>query len=295
MELLKVRRPEWLRKKVYLNDNVLRTRRQIKSLGLHTICESAACPNMGECYARGTASFLILGDICTRNCKFCNVKHGKPLSVNSEEGLKIGFYMKANGIKYAVVTSVTRDDMKDGGANHFVRVVGDIKKIVPDSSIEVLVPDFRGNRDSITRVLDSKIEVFSHNLETVKRLYPTVRYGANYERSLSVLQLAKSYVMEKLNGSIPIKTGIMVGLGETENELIELFEDIASVGVDILTIGQYLRPGRENLPVARYWPPESFDRLKEIAQARGIPVVISAPYVRSSYLAEEAYRESKSL
>ncbi len=295
MELLRVRRPEWLRKKIYLNSEVLKTRRQIKDLGLHTICESAACPNIGECYARGTASFLILGDVCTRNCKFCNVKHGKPLPIDRDEGKKIGEYMRKNGIRYAVITSVTRDDITDGGASHFVRVVEDIKSFVPSASIEVLVPDFKGRKDSVVEVLNADIEVFSHNLETVKHLYPTVRRGANYMRSLFVLELAKRYVKERLNRRIPIKTGIMVGLGESEEELLEIFDDIASIGVDVLTIGQYLRPGRENLPVVHYWTPEDFERFRVIAQEKGIPVVISGPYVRSSYLAEEAYEESKSL
>ncbi len=295
MELLETRRPEWLRKKIHLDNSVLKTRRQIKDLGLHTICESAACPNIGECYARGTASFLILGDVCTRNCKFCNVRHGKPLSIDREEGRKIGNYMQRNSIKYAVVTSVTRDDLEDGGARHFVKVVRDIKKLVPSASIEVLVPDFKGDRDSIIKVLSADIHVFSHNLETIERLYPSVRRGANYRRSLEVLRLAKRYIVENLNGQIPVKTGIMVGLGESEDELIGLFEDIVSAGIDILTIGQYLRPSRENLPVVRYWRPEEFERLKLIARSKGIPVVVSGPYVRSSYLAEEAYQESKGL
>ncbi len=292
------RRPEWLRKKIDINSNVLKTRKQIKDLGLHTICESAACPNIGECYARGTASFLILGDICTRNCGFCNVKHGKPLEIDLLEGIKIGQYMEVNKIKYAVVTSVTRDDLDDGGAKHFVRVVEDIKRTVPHAEIEILVPDFKGDRDSLITVLNSDIAVFSHNLETVKRLYPTVRRGADYDRSLNVLRFAKEYNRRRLSmgmEKLPIKTGIMVGLGETEKELEDLFKDIAQIGVDILTIGQYLRPSRENVSVERYWRPEEFERLRVKAEKIGVPIVVSAPYVRSSYLAEDAYARSKAL
>jgi len=279
------KRPEWLKKKKVLSPEVLKTKKKIKNLGLYTVCESASCPNISECFMRGTASFLILGNYCTRNCAFCDVKHGMPMEIDYEEGKKIALYMKEINIKYAVITSVTRDDLPDGGASHFVRVVKDIKSLLPSVKVELLVPDFKGDRDAVGTVMDMDICVFSHNLETVSRLYSEVRKGADYKRSLNVLKYAK-----KIAGNgIFIKSGIMVGLGETSEELDSTFSDLAGVGVDILTIGQYLRPSKENIPVSRYIKPVEFEIFKEKAENAGIPVVVAGPYIRSSYLAEEAY------
>jgi len=280
-----VKRPEWLKKKKILSPEVLKTKKKIKNLGLYTVCESASCPNISECFMRGTASFMILGNYCTRNCSFCDVKHGAPMEIDYEEGRKIASYMKDLNIRYAVITSVTRDDLPDGGASHFVRVVKDIKTLLPSVQVELLVPDFKGNRDAVNDVMNTDICVFSHNLETVSRLYSEVRKGADYRRSLNILKYAKKIGRR----DVFIKSGVMVGLGETVAELYSLFRDIAGTGVDILTIGQYLRPSKENIPVSRYVHPSEFEQLKEKALEAGIPVVVAGPYIRSSYLAEEAY------
>jgi lipoic acid synthetase len=281
-----MRRPEWLKKGKPINPAVLARKASIAHLGLHTVCESARCPNLSECYQSGNATFLIMGDSCTRNCAFCAVGHGGAGELDPEEGRKIARYMKGMAIRYAVITSVTRDDLPDGGAGHFERVVNDIRAVLPDVGLELLVPDFRGDREAIQRVVRLPIQVFGHNLETVAGLYPAVRSGADYVRSLGVLRIAA-----EARGLVRVKTGIMVGLGETDEQLEALFSDAARAGVEILTIGQYLRPSWENLPVARYCEPVQFDRLAEAARARGIPVVQAGPYVRSSYLAESVFLE----
>jgi lipoic acid synthetase len=287
-------RPPWLRKQKRLTPEVMRTRRSIGGLGLHTVCESARCPNLGECYACGNATFLILGDQCTRGCAFCAVDHGHPRPADQEEGKKIAEYVRSNGIHYAVLTSVTRDDLPDGGASHFVRVVEDLKKLVPSLQIELLVPDFAGRRPMIEWVVGLPIEVFGHNLETVEEQYQSVRSGADYRRSLEVLNTA-AQSRNSGNGqsaSPRIKSGIMVGLGETDEQLQRLFSDLAAVSVEILTIGQYLQPSKFNAPVHRYYNPDEYELLREKAVACGIRHVVAGPYVRSSYLAEQAYRGS---
>ena len=283
-------RPPWLRKQKNLTPEVMRTRRQIDGLGLHTVCESARCPNLGECFACGNAAFLILGDHCTRDCAFCAVEHGAPQPPDVQEGQKIADYVRANTIRYAVLTSVTRDDLPDGGAAHFRRVVEDLKRLVPSLQIELLVPDFQGRRESIEAVVMLPIEVFAHNIETVRELYPRVRRGANYRRSLQVLRVAAA--LRNKQESPRIKSGIMVGLGETEDQLQRLFADLAAVPVEILTIGQYLQPSKFNAPVHRYYEPDEYELLRERAVACGIRHVVAGPYVRSSYLAEQAYRGS---
>jgi lipoic acid synthetase len=281
-------RPEWLRKQKRLSPEVLRTLREIDNLGLHTVCESARCPNLGECYQRGNATFLILGEHCTRNCGFCAVDHGAPSPPDPQEGVKIAHYMRIAGIRFAVVTSVTRDDLPDGGAGHFVRVVQDVRAELPAIGLELLVPDFRGHRASIEAVARAPIQVFAHNVETIEALYQRVRRGADYRRSLELLRLAAV----ARNTGVRLKSGIMVGLGESAEELTRLFGDLAAVGVEILTIGQYLIPSKKNNPVVRYYKPEEFDELAVRAQSEGIPYVMAGPYVRSSYLAEQAFRES---
>jgi lipoic acid synthetase len=287
-------RPPWLRKQKRLTPEVMRTRRTIDGLGLHTVCNSARCPNLGECYACGNATFLILGDQCTRGCAFCAVEHGHPQSPDQEEGRKIADYVRSNGIRYAVLTSVTRDDLPDGGAGHFVRVVEDLKRLVPSLQIELLVPDFAGRRDMIDWVAGLPIEVLAHNVETVEEQYQRVRSGADYRRSLDVLNTAAQSRSGRSgkSGCPRIKTGIMVGLGETEEQLHRLFSDLAAAPVEILTIGQYLQPSKFNAPVHRYYNPDEYELLREKAVACGIRHVLAGPYVRSSYLAEQVYRGS---
>lgn len=282
--------PPWLCKQKRLTPEVMRTRRHIEQLGLHTVCESARCPNLGECYACGNATFMILGDHCTRDCAFCAVEHGPPQTPDAQEGEKIAAYVRSNEIRYAVLTSVTRDDLPDGGAAHFCRVVEDLKRLLPALQIELLVPDFLGRRESVEAVAALPIQVFAHNVETVQKLYPRVRRGANYPRSLEVLKVVAS--LRSAQELPRVKSGIMVGLGETEDQLKRLFEDLASVPVEILTIGQYLQPSKFNAPVHRYYEPDEYELLREKAVACGIRHVVAGPYVRSSYLAERAYRGS---
>jgi lipoic acid synthetase len=288
-------RPPWLRKQKRLTPEVMKTRRHISELGLHTVCESACCPNLGECYACGNATFLILGDHCTRNCAFCAVEHGPPETPDVREGEKIANYIRDNEIRYAVITSVTRDDLPDGGADHFRRVVLDLERLLPAVQIELLVPDFQGLRESIESVAALPIQVFAHNIETVRELYTQVRRGADYRRSLEVLKIAASLRNGQGGpaGQLPrIKSGVMIGLGETEDQLMRLFEDMAAVPVEILTIGQYLQPSKFNAPVHRYYEPDEYELLRGKAVACGIRHVVAGPYVRSSYLAESAYRGS---
>jgi lipoyl synthase len=285
-----LRRPDWLKKAKPINPAVLARRASIAHLGLHTVCESARCPNLSECFESGNATFLIMGDSCTRNCAFCAVGHGNAGDLDPREGERIADYMLGMGIRYAVLTSVTRDDLPDGGAGHFARVVQAIRARLPEVSLELLVPDFLGRPEAVELVARLPIEVFGHNLETVESMYPRARAAADYRRSLEVLRIAAA---ARARERTRVKTGIMVGLGETDEELEGLFADAAAAGVDILTIGQYLRPSFENLPVARYCEPAHFEVLAARARARGIPVVQAGPYVRSSYLAESVYREGE--
>jgi lipoic acid synthetase len=279
------RRPPWLRKEKRLTPELLRRVARIRALGLHTICESGRCPNICECMARGRATFLILGDRCTRKCGFCAVDHGPPLPPDPEEGKRIGAYLAEAGLPYAVITSVTRDDLPDGGARHFARVVSDIKGQAPSAALELLVPDFGGDMTAVDLAVSLPIEVFGHNVETVEALYPTARSGADYRRSLAVLERAASSARR----GVTVKSGVMVGLGETRQALRKLFRDLAVVGVGELTIGQYLRPGLRNLPVVEYVEPREFERLAEAAREDGIHVVTSGPYVRSSFAAGKRF------
>ncbi len=281
-------RPEWLRKPLRLGPEVLKLRREIGNLGLATVCESARCPNLGECYCAGIATFLILGERCTRGCAFCAVRHGQPEAPDPAEGSRIAAFIKARAIRFAVITSVTRDDLPDGGAGHFARVVRDIRAGLPGVGLELLVPDFLGRPGSVEEVAALPVQVFAHNMETVRELYPQVRRGADYDRSLGVLRRAAWTATPDRR----LKSGIMVGLGEREEQLVSLFGELAGAGVQILTIGQYLRPTGFNAPVIRYYKPEEFDRLRALAVSRGIPTVVAGPYVRSSYLAEQAFRAS---
>lgn len=278
-------RPEWLRKRKELSPEVLRTRRSIAHLGLHTVCESAQCPNLGECFGRGNATFMVLGDRCTRDCRFCAVEHGAPGPPEAEEGSRIAECVAAFGLRYLVITSVTRDDLPDGGASHFAAVVSELRRQLPGLGIELLVPDFQGCAAAVRLAAGLPIQVFAHNMETVRELYERVRPSADYARCLEVLRLGG----ESRRPGTLLKSGIMVGLGESEEQLARLCGDLAAVGVQILTIGQYLRPSKFNIPVHRYYKPEEYGRLRDLAVGAGIARVVAGPYVRSSYLAEQVY------
>ena len=257
-------------------------KKSFKQSGLHTVCQAAKCPNISECFKNKTATFMILGDICSRNCAFCATTHGKPLEIDEKEPQKLADIIKDLGLKYVVITSVTRDDLSDGGATHFKNVVDTIKQKIPNIKIELLVPDFKGDEKSLDIVLSSKLDVFGHNIETVPALYK-FRKWADYERSLDVLSYAKK------KGFIT-KTGIMLGLGETEEQLSDVFKDLKRINCDILTIGQYLKPLKDNADMVKEYTPEEFDYFKQKALDAGIKVCVSGKYVRSSYFADNTYQ-----
>jgi lipoyl synthase len=272
------RHPPWIKVRAPGGPGYVETLGIVKSLGLHTVCEEARCPNLGECWAHKTATFMLLGDRCTRNCSFCAVAHGKPLTVDPHEPEHVGAAVARLGLRHVVVTSVNRDDLPDGGASHFAATARAIRHAAPDCRIEVLVPDFQGNLAAVATVVASPVAIFNHNVETVPRLYRRVRPGAKYGRSLDVLAAARDRAGDRLT-----KAGLMLGLGEQEDELTAVFADLRRVGCDILTLGQYLRPTREHLPVERYVAPAEFDRLGSIARELGFRHVESGPLVRSSY------------
>ena len=277
------RRPEWLKVRIPGGDNYFELKRLMRGLGLHTVCESARCPNVGECWAHRTATFMILGDLCTRRCGFCAVPKGRPAGkVDWGEPERVAEASRAMGLKYVVVTSVDRDDLADGGAAIFARTILALRQQIPGCKVEVLIPDFRGSDAALETVLAAGPDILNHNIETVARLYPVARRGARYERSLRLLRHSRT-----IASGIPTKSGLMVGLGETLEEVLVLLGDLASAGVDIVTIGQYLRPSGEQLPVARFWSPEEFAALKLEGERRGIRHVESGPLVRSSYHAHE--------
>jgi lipoic acid synthetase len=261
--------------------------RRIKQLvhgrSLHTVCEEAGCPNIGECWGRGTATFLLMGDICTRSCGFCKIKTGRPAPLDPDEPRRVAETVRTMGLRHAVLTSVNRDDQPDGGAWVFAETIRWIRKLVPGCTIEVLIPDFRGDWEALRTVMEARPEILNHNVETVPRLYRTVRPQAKYPRSLELLRRAKEMAPDGLT-----KSGIMVGLGEEWDELLQVMDDLRANGVDILTIGQYLQPSRFHLPIARYYTPAEFEELRQEAIARGFRWVESGPLVRSSYHAEQA-------
>ncbi|HOO60250.1 MAG TPA: lipoyl synthase [Candidatus Mcinerneyibacteriales bacterium] len=279
------RKPEWLKSKQIPTEEEQKVRRLMKNLHLNTVCREARCPNRVECFNRGTATFLIMGDTCTRRCRFCNVNKGKPQPLDKEEPRHVAEAVKALGLKYVVITSVTRDDLPDGGAAHFASVIRKVREIDPGVGIEVLIPDFQGDSDSLNTVLDARPDVLNHNVETVSRLYEAVRPGAVYERSLELLARAKT-----INPSIKTKSGLMVGLGETDAELYGVFADLRKAGCDLLTIGQYLAPTKEHYPVADYILPEKFEEYRAKALEMGFLDAASGPLVRSSYKAGEMFR-----
>jgi lipoic acid synthetase len=274
------RRPDWLKIRLASSSAYKAVREIIEEQGLHTVCRSARCPNIGDCWSRKTATFMILGDICTRNCRFCAVTKGPVQAVDPEEPLRVALAIEKLGLKHAVITSVTRDDLDDGGSSSFVEVVKQIRRLAPRCSIELLIPDFQGNLAALNRVFDAGPDILNHNLEVVPRLYPRARPKADFSRSLAILKRAKQH-------GLISKTGIMVGLGEKTDELIDLFKLLSSIDLDILTIGQYLQPTANNLEVVEYYQLERFDALKEVAEDQGIKHVESGPMVRSSFHADE--------
>lgn len=271
-----VRKPSWLRVKLGNNQQFSTTGNLVASQCLHTICQSGRCPNLGECWNRGTATFMIGGDICTRSCKFCNTKSGKPLPLDPDEPMRIADSIRKLQLKHAVITSVDRDDLPDYGAGHWIETIRMIKVKNPQTTLEVLIPDFGGNNEYLKRVIETRPEIVSHNMETVRRLTPIVRSVAKYERSLSVLQqIAES--------SAAAKSGLMLGLGETEDEVIETMTDLLHVGCRLLSVGQYLQPSRKHFPVKEYIHPDTFEKYRKTAYSLGFKYVESAPLVRSSY------------
>ena len=275
-----VRKPEWLKIKLGDNESYNRTREIIGLHGLNTICSSGRCPNQAECWSKGTATFMILGDICTRSCRFCNTKTGRPMPPDIMEPENLAQSLKLMGLKHAVITSVDRDDLEDLGAEHWVEVIKAVRSENPELTIEVLIPDFQGREELIQKIIDVKPEIVSHNIETVRRLTPVVRSAASYERSLDVIH--------KLSRSgIRTKSGLMLGLGETEEELFQTMDDLLETGCKILTLGQYLQPTGKHLPVSKYVHPDDFVVYKEIGLKKGFLIVESGPLVRSSYCAEK--------
>ena len=281
------RLPEWIRVRPPGTEAYLRTKSILENLGLNTVCQEARCPNIGECFDHSTATFMILGDICTRTCGFCHVGKGRPGAVDADEPIKLAQAVKILGMKHVVITSVDRDDLPDGGSGHFREVIHEIKRVCPEVTIEVLTPDFRGNPESLKKVVMSPIQIFNHNIETVPRLYRIARRGSIYERSLQVLRGAK-----EMNPNIFTKSGIMLGLGEDGVEIFSVFKDLRKMGCDILTIGQYLRPSLKELPVTRFYTPEEFAEIGEKARELGFKHVESGPLVRSSY---HAWRHAESV
>ncbi len=277
-----MRLPDWIRTKSF--SGLHTTKHMLRSYGLSTVCEQARCPNIGTCFSKPTATFMILGSRCTRNCGFCSVESAIPETPNDEEPERVARAAQALGLRYVVITSVTRDDLPDGGASHFSRTVRAVRSRLPDAGIEVLTPDFKGDEEALRTVLDSRPDVFNHNVETVPRLYPLVRPQADYHRSLNLLRRA--------SGNAPhvrTKSGLMLGLGETDDEISFVLKDLRAAGCDYLTIGQYLRPSKRNLPVVEYVTPAAFERYGDLARSMGFSAVASAPLVRSSMNAEEMF------
>ncbi len=279
------RRPAWIRVRAPSGENYERVHELMRSKALHTVCEEAHCPNIGECWGQGTATFLMMGDICTRSCGFCDIKHGQPTALDWLEPERIAQSVKAMNLQHAVITSVNRDERKDGGAPIFAMVIRRIREIHPGCSIEVLIPDFKGSLEALRIVMDARPEILNHNVETVPRLFKAVQPQDNYKWARATLTNAK-----KLDPEVLTKSGIMVGLGETMDEVKEVMRDLVSWGVDILTIGQYLQPSRRHLPIDRYYTPDEFDELRAFGLENGFQWVESGPLVRSSYHAAEQVR-----
>ena len=278
----RLRKPKWIRAKIGQIETISTVKNLLRKRGLNTVCEEAACPNIAECFGHGTATFMIMGDICTRRCPFCDVAHGRPKPLNEKEPLELAEAINDLKLKYVVITSVDRDDLLDGGAGHFVACIQEVRKLNPNTKVEVLVPDFRGRMDVALALLkDAPPDVFNHNLETVPRLYLKVRPGSDYKYSLNLLKEHK-----KALPNVPTKSGIMLGLGESFDEIKEVLHDLRAHNVDMVTLGQYLQPSKHHLPVDRYITPEEFDELGDYAKSIGFSNVASGPMVRSSYHAD---------
>jgi lipoyl synthase len=278
-----LRKPDWIRAKLGSTPEVARIKQALRENKLHTVCEEASCPNLAECFGKGTATFMIMGDICTRRCPFCDVAHGRPNALDAEEPRHLAQTIRAMQLKYVVITSVDRDDLRDGGAAHFAACIAETRAASPGIRIEVLVPDFRGRMDPALAIFkDTPPDVFNHNLETVPRLYKQARPGSDYDWSLDLLERFKA-----LHPSVPTKSGLMLGLGEEIAEIEQVMRDLRAHGVEMLTLGQYLQPSRHHLPVARYVHPDEFERLRVLGEQLGFAHVASGPMVRSSYHADQ--------
>jgi lipoic acid synthetase len=277
------RKPDWIRVSLGNNEKVEKIRATLRKHKLSSVCEEASCPNLGECFSGGTATFMIMGDICTRRCPFCDVAHGRPNSLMENEPLELAEAIAEMGLKYVVVTSVDRDDLRDGGADHFARCISETRRLNPEIKVEILVPDFRGRGEVAVEILaKTKPDVFNHNLETVQSLYKKVRPGSDYQWSLNLLKNYKQIAPDVLT-----KSGIMVGVGETKEEVIQVLEDMHAHDIDMVTIGQYLQPSRDHLPVERFVHPDEFDEYARIGEEMGFHHVASGPLVRSSYHADQ--------
>ena len=275
------RLPDYLKRPMINTETTKTVRNILKNHCLNTVCENARCPNKNECYTKQTATFLIMGNICTRNCRYCNISGGVPEPLNENEPKEVANAIKELGLKYAVITSVTRDDIKDGGAEHFARTIEEIRKISPETKIEILTPDFNGDENSLDIIIKAMPEVFNHNIETTKQIFKKARPKGNYQTSLEVLKYVKD------NSNIKTKSGLMVGLGETFDEIEETFKDLKNVGCDILTVGQYIQPSKKHLEVDKYYTLEEFEQIKELAKKVGFKHFQIGPLVRSSYMAKD--------
>ncbi len=277
-----LRKPDWIRIKISASDEITRVKQLLRKHHLHTVCEEAACPNLAECFQHGTATFMIMGDLCTRRCPFCDVAHGKPLPLDKDEPLHLANAIKAMSLKYVVITSVDRDDLRDGGAGHFADCIKQIRQQTPSTKIEILVPDFRGRIDKAVTILSGEpCDVFNHNLETVPRLYKQVRPGSDYQGSLNLLKQ-----FHEAQPTVPTKSGLMLGVGEEQPEVHQVMQDLLAHGCSMLTLGQYLQPSQAHLPVKAYITPAEFDEYGKVAKEIGFKQVASAPLVRSSYHAD---------
>lgn len=282
-----LKKPPWIKKRIPSLQDLQKVKTILKGKGLHTVCEEAHCPNLGECFSKGTATFLILGDVCTRDCGFCAVAHGIPALPDETESERVAQAVKKMGLRYVVITSVTRDDLPDGGSALFAETIGAIRKQDQKIKVEVLVPDFKSDHSSLGKVLKASPDVLNHNIETISRLYLKVRPQADYERSLDLLQEARTSYPHLLT-----KSGFMLGLGETHEEVLELMEDLRGVGCDFLTIGQYLKPRSDRLPVERYIPLEEFEEYQRMGTKMGFKAVASGPFVRSSFEASQMFADT---
>jgi len=281
----RIPKPPWLKRRIPSGATYQEIQRLLRSSRLHTVCQEACCPNLGECFSQGTATFLILGDRCTRNCRFCAIGHGPSGPPDPEEPSRVADAVKAMGLQYVVITSVTRDDLPDGGAALFAETIRAVREKRPGAQVEVLIPDFQGNVEALRTVVEARPDVLNHNVETVSRLYFAVRPGAVYERSMDLLRQVKV-----LDPAIPTKSGLMLGLGERVDEVRRTLQDLLDAGCRILTLGQYLQPSKDHVAVARFVPPEEFDAWKETALQMGFAEVASGPFVRSSYHAKELFQ-----